>query len=63
MPSLHRLAGAAMLAGALFAAGGARAQQALTIEQNMAEQRRLHIIPGRQLHVENARGYLIGLQG
>jgi hypothetical protein len=28
-----------------------------TVEQNMAEQRKLHVIAGKEIHVPNARGY------
>jgi hypothetical protein len=44
----------AVLCSALLSAGAVHAQ---TLEENMAEQRKQHIIPGKQIHVPNARGY------
>ncbi len=49
--TVQMFAGLAAVASALFVAGCA------TVEQNMAEQRKLHVIPGKQIHVANARGY------
>jgi len=37
---------------AILLAGTAGAQQALTVQQNMAEQSKKHIIPGKELHAK-----------
>src|SRR6266545_1740048 len=44
----------AVLCAALLSAGAVQAQ---TLEETMAEQRKQHIIPGKQLHVADARNY------